>query len=147
MKEELKKKLEEVSDEGTMNEEEYKVLQEKVRKFLFSLMVGGEYTEEKMDEVIQEVSKREEKPYTDYPDSELYELVEISVKGYSGFGKEFISRIISADPELSTKLYEVTIQQLIELNHAVEAYQASLSERLNELKKEEQNHNESVKGE
>lgn len=146
MKEELKEVLQEElkQEDLSMNSVEYSELIGKVKRFLFGFMIGGEYSDERFTEEVEKLSGTDLRVYTDYPDKDLYELIELSVSGYSGFGVDFIEKVINEDPDLAIKLFEVTVQQLIDLNYAVNEYQNDLEAHLSELKKD---HNDSEKGE
>lgn len=130
----------------TTTTERYQKIVEEVKEEVYNLLVGEDYTPEKFQEVVDSQRKlNAEELFTMFEDDEVDKSMEFIVKGYSVFGKGFISKVLEEQPERSNVLFEIVVQQVLDLNLAINQFQADLEARL--LNQQENIHNDKVEEE
>lgn len=131
-----------------LTEEQIIEIRTKARMFINDIMGFDEYDEENYLEETKKIQDMEVKPYTDISDEDLTDLMESTVGGYTSFGHEFIKNLLSKEPEKLVDMFEATIQQVLDLNYAINSFQEQLLNNLNNAENtSELNHNDIEKGE
>lgn len=105
-------------------------------KYIYTVMFDDEYSQEKLEEKIKEYQDKADLR-SEFSDVDFVTNIEHLVRGYSCFGKDFITAVLSKDLDSTVNMVESCLQQMIEQSALLNDFLSALESKLPEdLKKE-----------
>lgn len=116
---------------------QFEELREKAKVYIYKVMFDGEYSPEEYEKRLALAQSDKSKLYTDYSDEMFNINMEHLIQGYSSFGKDFLTAVISQDLDSAVAMFESAVQNVLDLTAQIDAFQKTLTDAV-ALKKEQE---------